>query len=395
MPMPPRALPEYRSLSPTMTDAMRRLRLHRRWIGVATLIACLAQLGLAHDLAGIDEERRLQATEVAAPVKEADGGAKPAAAQDRQAKRALDRELAYQTLFSMRGTELSYVARLVNSGVIPYSIFERNRKWDIGTTLKVCFYSAGDAAAKQRIAQIASIWSRYGAIYFDFGPPKTFHFCQANDGALIRISFNQKGYWSLIGTRALSSDRLNIPTMGLEDLGQGKRYPIDSEKFKAIVIHEFGHAIGLAHEHQHPATDCYAQFDIAVIERAYGWTKEQATANLARLQMSSVTTDGRFFKIGNGEDNEVYEYSNAADPDSVMHYDLRKEDFKQPAGDCYIAAIHSEPSRGDQAAVARAYPKDGEAVKFKKAQNALIDRLLKTDGHLSTLERAAIRSYKY
>lgn len=81
------------------------------------------------------------------------------------------------------------------------------------------------------------------------------------------------------------------------------------------------------------------------------------------------------------------------DPDSVMRYDLRKEDFLQPPGSCYIPTLNAEPSKGDQAAVARVYARDN-AVKSAQVQNSLIEKLLKTDSNFSTLERAALRAYK-
>ncbi|MGH8550794.1 MAG: M12 family metallopeptidase, partial [Methylococcales bacterium] len=59
--------------------------------------------------------------------------------------------------------------------------------------------------------------------------------------AKIRISYDSSdGAWSFIGTDA-SSIPANQPTMNLGFLDGG------------TAAHEFGHAIGLAHEHQNPA----------------------------------------------------------------------------------------------------------------------------------------------
>lgn len=159
---------------------------------IAVVAAALPHPVAAHDLAGIDTERRL---EQAVPRASESTVRTPALAQ--QIRRAVDQEQAYQILFTARGAQPSYAARLVNSGAIPFSIFEKHRKWDVGTTLKVCFYSAGAIPTKERIAQIANQWSKYGAIYFDFGKAPNFNFCQSNDGAQVRISFRQHGYWLL------------------------------------------------------------------------------------------------------------------------------------------------------------------------------------------------------
>lgn len=389
MPMRQRAPRAFQYHLQTTTDTM--LSAHIQLAVIAVAAAALLHPAAAHDLAGIDTERRLEQAVPRASESTVRTTIAPALAH--RVRRALDQEQAYQILFTARGSQPSYAARLVNSGAIPFSIFEKYRKWDVGTTLKACFYSAGAIPTKEQIAQIANQWSKYGAIYFDFGTAPNFNFCQANDGALVRISFRQKGYWSLIGTQALASDARNVVTMGLQDLDK-ELYPLYGEKFKSIVIHEFGHAIGLAHEHQHPAMDCYAQFDVSVIERDYGWTHDDAVANLARLQLSSVAADGKFYKTGMGPAGEIYEYSGVPDPDSVMRYDLRKEDFLQPPGSCYIPTLNAEPSKGDQAAVARVYARDN-AAKSAQVQNALIEKLIKTDSNFSTLERAALRAYKH
>ncbi len=62
----------------------------------------------------------------------------------------------------------------------------------------------------------------------------------------IRIAFNKglDGNWSTTGTdaRLVPKDK---PTMHLEPNG-------DRPTFYSTILHEFGHALGLKHEHQHP-----------------------------------------------------------------------------------------------------------------------------------------------
>lgn len=62
--------------------------------------------------------------------------------------------------------------------------------------------------------------------------------------------------------------------------------------FARVVYHEFGHALGLAHEHQHPHDNCTDEIDWP---RAYAfyaaapnnWTSEQVDANLKTLKDSA------------------------------------------------------------------------------------------------------------
>jgi len=370
---------------------MRSFRgaLARLFLAAVVGAAATPTLVMSHDLVGINSERRLR--QQGPP---ADKPVPPAAPADlaKQVARAREQEQAFKVLFQANSAPPSYMAQLLKSGTAPFSIIDKFRKWEPGTTLKVCFHSAGAEDVKARIAQIATQWSRYGAVYFDFGKAPAYRLCLAKDGAVVRVSFRQKGYFSRIGTRALLSDVNNEVTMGLQDLDE-PRYPIDGEKFKSIVIHEFGHALGLTHEHQHPAADCYPQFNLIAIKQAYEWSDQEADENLKTLQLSSVATEDKFYKTGLGPDGDVYVFSNVPDKLSVMRYDLRPEDFYQPPGSCFDPTTNSEPSKGDQEAVARAYSKTNQ-VKGILANNALIENVLKVNPKITSVERAALKAFK-
>ena len=87
-----------------------------------------------------------------------------------------------------------------------------------------------------------------------------FHF-RSDDAGLIRISFNKNGgNWSKIGRQALKTQD-SAPTMNLADADPAVCSP---EEIRSIVLHEFGHALGLRHEHQHP-------------EAGIPWSKPAAT----------------------------------------------------------------------------------------------------------------------
>lgn len=105
------------------------------------------------------------------------------------------------------------------------------KAWMNGTTLKVRFL-AGTAAEQATAREQAAWWSAACNLTFDFGD---------HPDADIRISFDPNdGAWSYVGT-----DNKGIPaneaTMNLGFLDGG------------TAGHEFGHAIGLAHEHSNPA----------------------------------------------------------------------------------------------------------------------------------------------
>jgi len=104
------------------------------------------------------------------------------------------------------------------------------KAWVNGTTLKVRFLG-GTPAQQAKAREQAAWWQAACNISFDFGN---------HPNADIRISFDPNdGAWSYIGT-----DNKGIPanqaTMNLGFLDGG------------TAGHEFGHAIGLAHEHSNP-----------------------------------------------------------------------------------------------------------------------------------------------
>ena len=111
------------------------------------------------------------------------------------------------------------------------AIMPIGKLWMNGSTLRVRFLG-GTAAQQAKAKEQALWWSAFANLTFDFN--------NAAD-AEIRIAFDaDDGAWSYIGTdnRAIPS---NQPTMNLGFLDGG------------TAGHEFGHAIGMAHEHQNPA----------------------------------------------------------------------------------------------------------------------------------------------
>jgi Astacin (Peptidase family M12A) len=199
--------------------------------------------------------------------------------------------------------------------------------WANGRTLKIGF--TDDTLAedhKQAIIEAINQWQPYVNL--------TFEFIDGREGQPgygkgdIRITTRSDQNYTLIGTDAKANDPWN-PTMVL-----GAK--LSDPKFQSIVMHEFGHALGAEHEHQHPEADI--PWDVPKVYEHYAASGVEADlvdeVVLSKFEKNTTT------------------YT-AYDKHSIMHYPVPN---KITLGDWEVG-LNTEISDKDKAFMRKAYPK--------------------------------------
>jgi hypothetical protein len=154
--------------------------------------------------------------------------------------------------------------------------------WD-HTKLSVCFWQTDNADLLEAIEAQAASWSSGTKISFDFGG-KSARQCSNGDSADIRITlkpmpvdFYAKSDRALIAWNwseygSLSSILKAKISMSLISATQFFSFNMDND-FDFLIAHEFGHALGLIHEHQR--LDCMPYLaDKKTVMDAYGFKKD-------------------------------------------------------------------------------------------------------------------------
>lgn len=197
------------------------------------------------------------------------------------------------------------------------------KAWMNGSTLHVRFIG-GNAAQRAKAQEQAGWWTAVAnlRIVFDDAPD-----------ADIRIAFDpDDGAWSYVGTdcRDIPQDE---PTMNLGFLDGG------------TCAHEWGHAIGLAHEHQNPAGGI--EWDEAVVIREMARSPNFWDADTTR---HNILTRYRADQIR----------GTAFDPESIMLYFFPAAWTRNGIG----TQANETLSKADRQFVAGAamYPKSGPTV---------------------------------
>jgi serralysin len=230
-------------------------------------------------------------------------------------------------------------------------VYDFNNKWTPGTTLKVSFMNGTDWQ-KEKVKQYAPLWCRYANVKFDF--------IQAQGD--VRISFDKKGSYSYIGVDAKN----RLATEETMNLGWIENTRTEGQ-LKSVILHEFGHTLGLLHEHMNPMSNI--QWNKPVVYAFYlqydGWDKEMVDRQV--FDRYSVTMTNKSY-----------------DPKSIMHYPI-------PATfttNGYAVGENYDLSENDKKLIAELYPSnkvfpvDNKTTLWTKLQDLKIDYNVSENGKL-------------
>ena len=153
--------------------------------------------------------------------------------------------------------------------------FEIMKLWENGRTLR-CKFIDGQPEVQAKVEAIAKEWEEFANLKLKF---------VTSGAAEIRISFLEKGFsWSTMGTDALTAGASEATMMyGWLEPNTALR------EYQRVVRHEFGHAIGLIHEHQNPAAGIRWNERVVIdaLKRSQGWDEATIRHNV----LNSVSRD--------------------------------------------------------------------------------------------------------
>lgn len=203
----------------------------------------------------------------------------------------------------------------------------KNHRWEKGSALSVCFLD-GDKDLKDQVREAAKQWTG------DDMANISFTFVKGKD-AVIRISFKLRGSWSRVGDTCLNVPK-NQPTMNLGGITANS----PAEEVQRVTLHEFGHALGLIHEHQMPKSGIVWNEEGLITELSgppLFWDKKKIEENIIRPWAKGECNTTKF------------------DPQSIMLYPIPERWTKNG----FSSRLNMKLSENDRKFIRRQYPHDG------------------------------------
>jgi hypothetical protein len=261
------------------------------------------------------------------------------------------------------------------------AVLDGMRLWGVGQTLHICFTDPSPAEMRARIARIADEWTQYANLHFDFGSnPADPQMCAPGKEKSYDITISFRGATmsaSYVGT--LSRD--HYPSMMLPGFDIPNQAGVSDRNYRRVVLHEFGHAIGLQHELQSPNANCYNEINWSTAEAFYkakGWSDQDIKDNFQPMSNEYRTAQNAL-------------KATPFDKLSIMKYFIPSRFLKKgEASPCYSPQNY-DLSPTDKQWVAALYKTPASQMQAKKAALARLDTLFRDGGVPDEERKAALK----
>ncbi|GJJ10385.1 hypothetical protein Clacol_004611 [Clathrus columnatus] len=231
----------------------------------------------------------------------------------------------------------SYVCTMIitsqtNTPGLSAVCYKEEYLWDNGMILTYTFLDGSSRQHKKAIDTIQE-WTYYANIKFDLKERTD------ESGALIRVSFcNRSGDWSLVGQQIIA--KKEGCTMNLGSVRDNDTCTLCE---RSVILHEWGHTLGLLHEHQGMAARRAFTFNADAVKEYY--RRSHPYLDSSFIEKNIITP---YFH----EDMSVW---SEVDIQSIMMYPIHKS-FTYEGN--IVVGMNTELSEKDKAYMVLVYPRD-------------------------------------